>query len=125
MTSLVGQHVGNYRLMALLGQGGFAEVYLGLHRYLNTLAAIKVLHTRLSGENRQRFLVEARLVGQLEHPHIVRVLDFGVERGVPYLVMDYAARGSVRQTYPLGTRIELARNPRSRVSYTIFNSSAW
>ena len=109
MTSLVGQQVGSYRLMALLGQGGFAEVYLGLHRYLNTLAAIKVLHTRLSGADRSRFLVEARLIGQLDHPHIVRVLDFGVERGVPFLVMDYASRGSVRQTYPQGNRIELPR----------------
>jgi len=104
-----GQQFGNYRLMALLGQGGFAEVYLGLHIYLNTLAAIKVLHTRLSGEDQHRFLAEARLIGQLEHPHIVGVLDFGVERGVPFLVMDYAARGSVRQSYPMGTRIELAR----------------
>jgi len=107
MLSLVGQQLGNYRLMSLLGRGGFAEVYLGLHTFLQTLAAIKVLHTHLSDEDRSRFLVEARLIGQLDHPHIVRVLDFGVERGVPFLVMDYAAMGSVRQIYPQGSRMGL------------------
>src|SRR5690349_6152432 len=93
MSAHVGKQFGNYRLMALLGRGGFAEVYLGLHVYLNTLAAIKVLHTRLSREDRQRFLTEARLIAQLDHPHIVRVLDFGVAGDVPFLVIDYAARG--------------------------------
>src|SRR5947207_12025603 len=48
MADRVGQHVGNYRLVALLGQGGFAEVYLGQHVRLNLQAAIKVLHTHLT-----------------------------------------------------------------------------
>ena len=48
MTSRVGQQLGNYRLLRLLGAGGFAEVYLGEHVYLNTQAAIKVLQTRLA-----------------------------------------------------------------------------
>lgn len=107
--STTGKQLGNYRLMAQLGKGGFAEVYLGLHVYLNTLAAIKVLHTRLTGEDSHRFLAEAQLIGKLDHPCIVRVLDFGVESGVPFLVMDYAARGTVRETYPQGARVELDR----------------
>ena len=41
-----GQQLGNYRLIHLLGQGGFADVYLGEHIYLDTPAAIKVLHTQ-------------------------------------------------------------------------------
>ena len=48
MPDLVGQQLGNYRLTRLLGQGGYAEVYLGEHVRLNTLAAIKVLLTRLA-----------------------------------------------------------------------------
>ena len=43
MADRLGQQLGNYRLTALLGQGGFAKVYLGEHIYLNTTAAIKVL----------------------------------------------------------------------------------
>jgi tetratricopeptide (TPR) repeat protein len=109
MSAHVGKQFGNYRLMAQLGEGGFAEVYLGLHVYLNTLAAIKLLHTHLSGDDSRRFLAEARLIGKLDHPHIVRVLDFGVEGGLPFLVMDYAARGTIRETYPQGARVELDR----------------
>ncbi len=51
----VGQQLGHYRLVRLLGQGGFAEVYLGEHIHLNTLAAVKVLHTRLADEDIQEF----------------------------------------------------------------------
>ena len=43
MLDRVGQQLGNYRLLRLLGQGGFADVYLGEHMYLRTQAAIKVL----------------------------------------------------------------------------------
>jgi len=88
---------GNYQLLHLVGKGGFAEVYLGEHIYLKTRAAIKILHTRFEEENQRRFLEEARLIARLEHPHIVRVLDFGLEGELPYLVMDYAPLGSVRQ----------------------------
>jgi serine/threonine protein kinase len=48
MADLVGQQLGNSRLIRLLGKGGYAEVYLGEHVRLNTPAAIKVLHTRLA-----------------------------------------------------------------------------
>ena len=48
MSDLVGQQWGNYRLMRLLGQGGFAQVDLGKHLRLNMFAAIKILHTQLS-----------------------------------------------------------------------------
>src|SRR6266567_3314545 len=47
----VGQRFGNYRLGKLLGQGGFAEVYLGEHIFLDTQTAIKVLHTQLVGQD--------------------------------------------------------------------------
>src|SRR5256885_506907 len=48
MGDRVGKQLGNYRLIRLLGKGGFAEVYLGEHIYLNTQAAIKVLSTHLT-----------------------------------------------------------------------------
>ena len=48
MADRVGEQLGNYRLVRLLGQGGFAEVYLGEHIHLSTPAAIKVLHARLT-----------------------------------------------------------------------------
>jgi len=107
MVDRVGQQLGNYRLLRLLGQGGFAEVYLGEHVYLETQAAIKVLHTRLAHEDTESFRIEARTIARLEHPHIVRVLDFGVEGRTPFLVMSYATGGTLRQHHPKGTRLDL------------------
>src|SRR5712691_9831874 len=75
MADRVGQQLGNYRLIQKLGEGGFADVYLGEHIYLKTQAAIKILHTRLAKDDMEEFLNEARTVARLEHPHIVRVLQ--------------------------------------------------
>jgi eukaryotic-like serine/threonine-protein kinase len=58
MPDRVGQQLGNYRLLSLLGQGSFAEVYLGEHLYLKTQAAIKVLHAQIVEENSESFIVE-------------------------------------------------------------------
>jgi len=102
MTAYLGQQLGNYRLISLIGQGGFADVYLGEHIHLNTLAAIKVLQMRLVGNNLEQFRNEARTIASLNHPNIVRVLDFGVEDNIPYLVMEYASNGTLRQRHPKG-----------------------
>lgn len=105
-----GYQLGNYQISRLIGHGGFADVYLSKHIYLNTRAAIKVLHTRV-GQDRlsmQYFLNEAQMIAHLTHPHIVRVLEFGIEQGTPYLVMDFAPNGTLRQHLPRQTPISLA-----------------
>lgn len=104
----VGQQLGNYRLVRRLGEGGFAEVYLGEHAHLSRQAAIKVLHTQLTQGDIEKFREEARTIARLEHPNIVPVLDFGVDNRTPYLVLSYAVNGSVRQCHPKGTRVPLA-----------------
>ena len=114
MENLAGQRLGNYHLTQLLGQGGFAEVYLGEHIYLDTQAAIKVLRTRLTDEEVEHFRTEARTIARLVHPHIVRVLDFGVDGTVPFLVMDYAPNGTLRKRHPFGSQLPLS----TVVSYT-------
>ncbi len=101
------QQLGNYRLTRLLGQGGFAEVYLGEHIYLKTLAALKVLDTELSEQDAASFVQEAQTLARLSHPHIVRVLDFAVEDGTPFLVMEYAPHGTLRHRHHKGTRLSL------------------
>jgi len=107
MGDRVGEQLGNYRVTAKLGEGGFAEVYLGEHIHLGTQAALKVLHTQLTAEDGDAFRVEARTIARLLHPHIVRILDFGVEGKLPFLVMDYAPNGTLRQRHPRGTRLPL------------------
>src|SRR5579864_4854295 len=103
MTDHIGQQFGNYRLTRLLGSGGFADVYLGEHVYLKTQAAIKVLQTHMKPNEFQDFLTEAQTIATLKHPRIVRVLDFGVQGTLPFLVMDYAPLGTLRDRHPSGS----------------------
>jgi serine/threonine protein kinase len=102
-----GQRLGNYTVLRPVGQGGFADVYLGQHIYLNTYAAIKVLQSRMTESDFTGFKTEAQTIANLTHPHIVRVLEFGKEADLPFLVMDYCPDGTLRKRHPKGTRISL------------------
>src|SRR5260370_9510297 len=108
MIDRVGQQLGNYRLIRLLGRGGFADVYLGEHIYMHNQAAIKVLHTQLTPEDMEHFRLEAQTIAHLDHPHIVHVLEFGVTEATPFLAMSYAPNGTLRQRHPRGTRLPLS-----------------
>lgn len=99
MEDHTGEQFGNYRLTRLLGQGGFAQVYLGEHIHLQIRAAVKVLTNRLGPKDEERFLREAKLVASFQHLHIVHVFDCGVEQGLPFLIMNYAARGTVQRLH--------------------------
>lgn len=105
MSERIGQQLGNYRLVGLIGQGGFADVYLGEHVYLSTKAAVKVMNAQLATQDTTEFQLEGRTLAQLIHPAIVRVLDFGLEGRTPFLVLDYAPNGTLRQRHPKGTKL--------------------
>ncbi|MGH2480638.1 MAG: serine/threonine protein kinase, partial [Ktedonobacteraceae bacterium] len=109
MVDRLGQQFGDHRLVKLLGTGDLAEVYLAEHLYQESQAAIKILHTRLPDlRTIHRFRQEARAIVRLEHPNLMRTLDFGVEGSTPYLVMYYAANGTLCQRHPRGQRLPLA-----------------
>ncbi len=108
MADRVGQQFGNYRLVQLLGQGDFTQVYLGKQVNLETLAAIKVFQTQLAKQDTKQFFLEARIMASVAYPSIVRILDFGIEEDTPYLVMDYVPHGTLRQRHPKGSRLPLA-----------------
>ncbi len=108
-----GEYIGNYCIIRVLGKGGFATVYLCEHRYLGTLAAVKVLRTWMNDLDQSNFQAEAHMAASLIHPHIIRVLEFGMQGDRPYLVMDYAPNGTIRQLYPWGSRL----TPRALVKY--------
>ena len=109
MTERVGQQFGQYRLTRFLGRGSFGEVYLGEQVRDTTLAAVKLLQGQLTQEGLKEFINEASATFRLQHPHIVRLLDFGIGPGdTPFLTMAYASNGTLRQRYSRGTRLPLA-----------------
>ncbi|GAC1573629.1 MAG: hypothetical protein NVS3B7_05100 [Candidatus Elarobacter sp.] len=78
---------GRYRIDALIGRGGMADVYRGSDEMLGRIVAIKVLTERDEGE-RDRFLHEARSMARLNHRNIVAVYDAGRSEGRSYIVME-------------------------------------
>ncbi|MGH2498116.1 MAG: protein kinase domain-containing protein [Ktedonobacteraceae bacterium] len=102
------RELGPYELLETLGSGSSAKVYRARNKFLGTEVAMKVLHTPLVDDLAERFLDEARTIAHLQHPNIVRVLGFDVEQSIPYLVMDFAPLGSLRQRHPAGTRLPLS-----------------
>jgi serine/threonine protein kinase len=106
---LSGQQLGHYTLIRQLGQGGYAKIYLGVHDYLKTFVSLKLLNRFLvSDEDVKRFQMEACILAHLRHQHIVRVLDFGVERGIPFLAMEYAPGGNLQQYFPQGRALPIS-----------------
>ncbi len=87
---LKGTRLGAYEVGALLGHGGMASVFEGSHVALTKPVAIKVLHEHVASNEgmRARFLREARLAATLEHPHVVNILDVGVQGDIAFIVME-------------------------------------
>jgi serine/threonine protein kinase len=109
-----GQIFGKYEIKEFLGQGGFAEVYRGVHTHIpQQQAAIKILIKQLVQSRTSQFEQEAQIIATLRHPNIVRMYDYDIYSNlsqtttlVPYIVMDYIPGGSARQNYPRGTRLD-------------------
>ena len=103
-----GQQIGNYQLGEPLGSGGFACVYKGMHIHLGIYVAIKLLNDRMTTEEeKSSFHTEARTVAQLKHPHIISIFDYGMNGDTPFLVMDYALHGTLRQRHPRGSTLHI------------------
>lgn len=86
-----GQQFGSYEIVRPLGKGAFGAVYEALRLPLRKRTALKVLHEEFVRHREVvgRFLREAEVVAQLEHPHIVGVFDVGFHNNVPFIAMDF------------------------------------
>lgn len=82
-----------------IGRGGFGIVFRCAQRALDRIVAVKVLSSEIDEESRERFLREEHAMGRLSgHPNIVDVLQVDVTpSGLPFIVMPYAAHGSLEQ----------------------------
>ena len=82
---------GRYRLDAEVGHGGMSTVYRAFDTVLERQVAIKLMHREIASDSDQleRFRREARAVAQLNHPHVVGVIDVGEDGSTPYIVLEY------------------------------------
>ena len=101
---------GRYRLLAPIGTGASATVYLADDVVLRRRVAVKVLHDALAGDASflKRFQAEARSAAALNHPHIMAVHDWG-QGEVPYLVTELLDGGSLRAMLDQGSFLDLAQ----------------
>ncbi|MCC6525757.1 MAG: serine/threonine protein kinase [Polyangiaceae bacterium] len=83
-----GTVVGGYRIVGLLGAGGSGSVYRAQKVGMQLVVALKVMNAEHldSDSEKQRFAREAEVVKRLEHPHVVRLIDYGHEGALPFLV---------------------------------------
>jgi serine/threonine-protein kinase len=98
---------GRYRLLAPVGAGASSQVFEASDTRLGRRVAVKLLHPMLAADGAflRRFRAEARLAASLDHPHVMRVFDWGEEEGGPYLVLEYLGGGSLRALLDTGVRL--------------------
>ena len=102
MSNLINYTIGRYHILEQLGQGGMATVYKAYDTRLEREVALKIIrkeafpaetHDRIL----RRFEREAKALARLDHPHIIKVHDFGEYESSPYLVMQYIPSGTLKQ----------------------------
>ena len=97
MADLIGQRLGQYEILSLLGEGGMATVYRARQINMHRDVAVKVIKHHLTdkGEFIKRFEREAQVVASLSHPFILKVFDYGQHEDLIYLVMELLTGGSL------------------------------
>ncbi|MFO1273051.1 MAG: serine/threonine-protein kinase [Rubrivivax sp.] len=97
------EQIGKYRVLAKLGEGATSEVFLARDEFRDQNVAIKRVRTGILPDSREGhfqqhfFAAEAALVGRLQHPNVVRILDAVFDAPVPYLVMEYVPGPTLRR----------------------------
>lgn len=99
----------DYELTGVLGQGGMGVVYLARHSRLNKDVAIKLLprYTTRDTQAVRRFEREMRVVGQMEHPNVIRALDAGEINGTWFLVLELIEGGDLSRLIPKGQMLDV------------------
>jgi eukaryotic-like serine/threonine-protein kinase len=119
------ERIGKYDIVGVLGQGGMGVVYRARDPRIGRDVAIKTLTEGFSGdpEMLKRFYQEAGQTGNLRHPNIVTVYDFGDEEGLPYIVMEFLDGEPLdkiirlQQPLHLGARLDIIEQVCSALAY--------
>ncbi|MBZ0294545.1 MAG: protein kinase [Anaerolineae bacterium] len=109
---MIGRDIGEFHIEARIGRGGTASVYRAYQKSMNRYVALKVIRPDFNNTDeyetfRKRFDLEAEVVAQLEHIHILPVYAYGVEQGIAYLVMRLLNGGSLHNRIEVGKPMPL------------------
>ena len=110
MEDLTGKQFGPYQIVRPLGEGGMAAVYKAYQPAMERYVALKVLPRHFADDPQfvARFQREAKLLAQLQHPHILPVFDYGQAEGYTYIVMPFVQSGTLTGSLK-GQPLSLAR----------------
>ncbi len=115
------KQIGRFPIIGTLGVGGMGVVYLGQDPDIGRKVAIKVLHATGDKEALERFKNEARTMGEISHPNIVILLEYGIDDNKPFLVMEYLDGLSlekwINQTHTLEEHKKILLNLCSAISF--------
>jgi serine/threonine protein kinase len=97
MAKLNSRRLGQFEIVALIGEGGMAGVYRARHVQSQREVAVKVIKPHLIDKTQflQRFSLEAQIMASLRHAHVVRLFDYGQADNAVYLVMELLNGGSL------------------------------
>ncbi len=109
MTDRIGEQFGVYRLAQKLGEGKTGEVYLGEHLSSKTQVAIRLLPTTRAPEDQERLLAAAQRIAALNHPHLVRLLDYFIQADLLVLVLRHTPWANLLHYHPKGTPLPVER----------------
>src|SRR6185312_1321640 len=113
----IGSVIGNYKILEEIGRGFHSYVYKCEHILYREIVAVKTF-TELETRKQEEFRKEALLLRQLNHPHILKIIDAGFDQeNCTYLVLEYADGGTLRQRikdrqqagqiFPLGEALKI------------------
>ena len=108
MQTIIPEQIGDFEILDQIGRGGMGVVYLALQPSLDRLVAVKVMQVD-DAELAIRLQLEARTLADIQHPHIVRVLDVGDDGGSPFYAMELCAGGSVAHVLERDGRLSPGR----------------
>lgn len=106
---VIGDKIGPSKIQLLIGEGGSATVYKVWHEGLEVIRAVKVLKNYSDKEARERFMTEAKIMADINHPNIVEIHNIGhIEQQIPFLEMEYIEGVSIKNLISQYNRIPLS-----------------
>ncbi len=107
----VRQQVNHFTIVGHLGEGGMGSVFKAIDTQLNRYVALKILKKECSAnaEEREKLAIEARMTASINHPHVVKVFDFGQDHGQFYIAMEMVEKGSLDQLMAIQRRLPEAQ----------------